>query len=145
MADIVFNIAKGRIAHYASLPATNDAIIVVPVEATGLEADSALRDYDTLALLLAGATNEQTTIGRKTAANVTVTVDDTNDRVNIDCDPLVWTTPSGNQIGALIFCYDPDTTGGTDADLVPLTKHDWVITPEGDSITATVTDFARAT
>lgn len=145
MGNIVFNIAKGRIAHLVSLPATNDAIIVVPLENTGLVADGTMEDYDTLADILAGASNEQTTIGRKTAANVTYTVDDTNNRANLDCDPLVWTTPSGNQIGALVFCYDPDTTGGTDADLVPLSKHDWVMTPEGDSITATVADFARAT
>lgn len=145
MGNIVFNIAKGRIAHLVSLPAASDAIIVVPLENTGLVGDSVMEDYDTLADILAGASNEQTTIGRKTAASVTYTVDDTNNRANLDCDPLVWTTPSGNQIGALVFCYDPDTGAGTDADLVPLSKHDWVMTPEGDSITATVADFARAT
>ncbi|RSM73438.1 hypothetical protein DMH04_41235 [Kibdelosporangium aridum] len=145
MGNIVFNVAKGRIAHYASLPATNDAIVVVPLENSGLEADSVLEDYDTLAAILAGASNEQTTVGRKTVTVVTVTVDDTNNRVNIDMGDLSWLTPSGNQIGALVFCYEPDTTGGTDSDLIPLTKQDWVITPEGDEIKATVADFARAT
>lgn len=143
--DFTFNIALGKVKYYAELPAANDALIVVPLENSGLEADATLRDYDDLAALLAGASNEQTTIGRKTVtASVTVTVDDTNNRVDLDIPDQVWTTPSGNQIGALLVCYDPDTTAGTDSTLVPLTKHDWVMTPEGDSITATITNFCRA-
>lgn len=135
MADIVFNIAKGRIAHYASLPATNDALIMVPIETTGLEADATLRDYDNLSVLLAGASNEQTTLGRKTLGSVTVTVDDTNDRVDIDCADVTWTATAGNAISAVVTCYDPDTTGGTDTDLVPLFKHDCVMTPDGTDFT----------
>jgi hypothetical protein len=145
MADFVFNIAKGEVKKYAKLDGgANDALIVVPIENTGIEADATLKDYDDLAALLAGASNEQATIGRKTVTSASITVDDTNDRVDIDIADQVWTTPSGNQIGALIICYDPDTTAGTDSTLVPLTKHDWVITPEGDSITATITNFDRA-
>lgn len=144
MADFVFNIAKGKVKYYAELPAANDALIVVPIENSGIETDATLKDYDDLAALLAGSSNEQITIGRKTITSVSVTVDDTNDRVDIDIADQVWTTPSGNQIGALVICYDPDTTAGTDSTLVPLTKHDWVITPEGDSITATITNFYRA-
>ena len=66
MADIVFNIAKGKVGYYASLPAASDALIVVPIEATGIVADATMADYDTLSDLLAGASNEQTTMGRKT-------------------------------------------------------------------------------
>lgn len=138
MADIVFNIAKGKVAYYASLPAANDALIVVPVEATGLETDATLKDYDDLASLLAGSTNEQTTIGRKTAASVAITVDDTNDRVDIDVADITWTAATGNALGALIVCYDPDTTGGTDSTLVPLTKHGFAVTPDGTDIVATI-------
>lgn len=146
MAPIVFNIAKGRVAHYASLPATNDALILVALEATGLVSDATMRDYDTLSDLLAGATNEQTGVGRKTLANVTVTVDDTNDRVNLDADNVTWTAPpAGNAVGAVVVCYDPDTTAGTDADLIPLTKHDLTWTPDGIDLTLTINDFAWAT
>ncbi|MFC5946581.1 hypothetical protein, partial [Micromonospora harpali] len=66
MADITFNIAKGRVNGYAAQVGTgNAALILVPLEATGLE------DYDTLAALLAGASNEQTTMGRKTITAAT--------------------------------------------------------------------------
>lgn len=146
MADLVFNVAKGRAARYADLPATNDALILVPLEATGLVADSTMRDYDNLSDLLAGSTNEQTTMGRKTLASVTVTVDDTNDRVDVDCADVTWTAATGNAVGALVVCYDPDTTGGTDADLIPLSKHDFSVTPDGSDITAQIatSGFYRA-
>ncbi|MFD3646382.1 hypothetical protein ACFWUT_23310 [Streptomyces cyaneofuscatus] len=143
MANIVFNIALGRLAHYASLPATNDALVLVPLEASGLVADSTMRDYDDLNALLGGASNEQTTMGRKTLSSVTATVDDTNDRVNLDCADVTWTAATGNAIGAVVICYDPDTTGGTDADLIPLTKHDVTMTPDGSDFTLTISDFAR--
>lgn len=144
MADVVFNIALGKVKYYAELPATNDALIVIPLESSGLEADATLRDYDDVAALLAGTTNEQTTAGRKTVTSVTVTVDDTNNRVDIDIADQVWTGLTGNAIGALLIAYDPDTTAGTDSTLIPLTKHDWSITPDGSDVTATVANFYRA-
>lgn len=134
MSDIVFNIAKGKAAYLAGLPATNDALILVPLESSGLVSDATMRDYDTLAAILAGATNEQTTIGRKTLANVTVTVDDTNDRVDVDADDVTYTAATGSAVGAVVICYDPDTTGGTDADLIPLVKLDAVFTPSGNDV-----------
>ena len=145
MANLVFNQALGRVASLAALPATNDALIAVPLEASGLVSDATMRDYDDLQTLLAGATNEQTTMGRKTLSGVTVTVDDTNDRVAIDCADITWTAATGNAIGAILICYDPDTTTGTDADLIPLTKHDLAMTPDGSNYTLTVADFYRAT
>ncbi len=144
MANIVFNIALGRVAYYASLPASNDALIIVPIETSGIVSDATMRDYDDLSTLLAGASNEQTTMGRKTITSVTVTVNDTNDRVDIDFADPVWTGATGNAISAVVICYDPDTTGGTDSDLIPLTKHDFAVTPDGSDITMTVTDFYRA-
>ena len=136
MADIVLNVAKGREAYYGSLPATNDAIIAVPLEATGLVGDSTMVDYDTLAAVLAGASNAQTTMGRKTLSGVTVTVDDTNDRVYVDADNPVWTSATGNATGALLFCYDPDTTASSDSNIIPISKHDFAATPAGGDITA---------
>lgn len=146
MADFIFNVSKGKIAQYASLPAANDALIAVPIETTGIETDAVLKDYNDLAAILAAASNEQTTMGRKTLAGVTVTVDDTNDRVDIDCTDPVWTAATGNAVSKLIVCYDPDTTVGTDADLVPVSAHDFVVTPNGSDITGQVaaSGFARA-
>lgn len=139
MADFVFNISKGWITYYCSLPAASDALIVVPLESSGLEADATLKDYDNLSALLGGASNEQTTMGRKTiSASVVTTVDDTNDRVDIDIPDQVWTGATGNATGALVICYDGDTGAGTDSNIVPLTKHDFTTTPDGTDLTATI-------
>lgn len=138
MADLVMNIALGKVKYYAELPAASDALVVVPLETTGLEADATLRDHDDLAALLGGTSNEQTTAGRKTITSVTVTVDDTNNRVDIDFADQVWTGLTGNAISALLVCYDGDTGAGTDANITPLTKHDWVVTPDGSDVTAVV-------
>lgn len=143
MGDFAFNIAKGKAAYYATLPAANDALIVVLCKSTGLEADATLKDYDTLAALLAGTTDEATftNYARKTAASVTVTVDDTNDRVDVDAADLTWTAAGGasnDTLGKLIVCYDPDTTGGTDADLIPLAAYDFTATTDGSDLQATV-------
>jgi hypothetical protein len=135
MADICFNIAKGRVAELAKLTAANDALIAVPIETTGIESDATLADYDTLSALLAAANNEQTTMGRKTLASVTVTPDDTNNRQDVDAADPTWAGATGNPTSALVICYDPDTTAGTDADLVPLVKLDFVATPAGGDIT----------
>jgi hypothetical protein len=144
MATITFNIALGKVAYYASLPAANDGLVLIALESSGLEADSVLRDKDDFAAVVAGTTNEQTTVGRKTLASVTSTVDDTNDRVALDAADVTWTAPTGNAIGALVICYDPDTTTGTDADLIPLTKHDLTWSPDGNNFTLSINDFFRA-
>ncbi|MCW2920011.1 MAG: hypothetical protein JWN52_8079 [Actinomycetia bacterium] len=139
MADFCFNIVKGKVRYYTELPAANDALIVVPIETTGIETDSTLKDYDDLLTLLAGTSNEQTTMGRKTVtASIVATVDDTNDRVDVDMPDLVWTAAAGNAISALLVCYDPDTTTGTDSTVVPLVKLDCVLTPDGTDFTAVI-------
>ena len=138
MADFVFNISKGEVKNYCKLSATNDALIIVPIETSGLETDATLKDYDDLSALLAGTSNEQTTMGRKNLTAATITVDDTNDRVDIDIADLTWTGATGNAISALLVCFDPDTTTGTDTTVVPLTKHDFVVTPDGSDVTAVI-------
>jgi hypothetical protein len=146
VADIVFNAAKGAAAYLATLPAAADSIIVVPIETTGIVADATMQDYTTLSALLAGASNEQTTMGRKTATNVTVTVDQTNDRVDVDMDDITWSAATGNPISALVVCYKPDTASA-DTAIVPLTKHDFAATPDGTDLSAQVASggFYRST
>lgn len=132
--DLMFNIAKGKAAYLAGLPATNDALIAVPIETSGIVSAATMKDYDTLALLLAGASNEQTAMGRKTLTGVTVTTNDTDDATYVDCDNITWPTATGNPVSALVVCYDPDTTTGTDSDLIPLVCLDFVATPSSDDI-----------
>lgn len=138
MADFVFNIAKGKVKYYAELGASADAIIIVPIETSGIEADSVLKDYDNLSALLAAANNEQTTMGRKTGASVSINVDDTNERLDIDIADITWTAATGNAISKLLFCYDDDTGAGTDTSIIPLTAHDFSVTPDGSDITAQI-------
>ena len=147
MADFIFNISKGEFKKYCKLDGgANDALIVVPIEATGVEADDTVNNYDDLAALLAAANNEQTTMGRKTISSVTITVDDTNNRVDCDVADQVWAGATGNAVSDLFFGYDPDTTAGTDSSIVPLSWHDFSVTPDGSDITAQIAaaGFARA-
>lgn len=140
MADLVTNFGKGRHVHYASVAQSGTGgaqLVAVVLEATGLETDDVLQDYDTLAALLAGASNEQTTMGRKDLAAVTVTVDDTGNKSSWTASDLVWADATGNATGKLVICFDP-TGSSADADLLPLTLHDFAVTPDGTSITASV-------
>ena len=149
MADQIFNIAKGKFAYYAELGQANDALIVVLLKSAGVEADDTLNNYDTLSALLAAANDEAdfTNYARKTAANVTVTVDDTNNRVDVDFDDLVYTNAGGatnNTIAKLLVCVDLDTTSGTDANIIPLSHHDMSFTTDGTTQTITVSNAMRA-
>jgi hypothetical protein len=132
MTDFKFNVALGRFRTYAELGAVNDALIFVFLETSGLEAASALRVKTTLADVLSGSTNEQTTVGRKTLTGVTVTVDNVGSKVVVDADDLSLVGPTGNAISQVLLCYDGDTTGGTDADIVPIGAYDCSFTPDGN-------------
>jgi hypothetical protein len=145
MANFVFNVARGRVRTYYDNVDTNSpaasALIVVPLESSGLEADATLADHDDLAALLAGTSNEQTTVGRKTLTDTELDVsaqDDTNNRLDLDIPDQTWAGATGAAIGALVICYDPDTGAGTDSTLVPLTKHDFAVTPDGSDIVAQI-------
>lgn len=139
MGNVVANVYKGRVAYYATLPAAADALIVIPLEATGLVSDATLIDYQDAGTMIAGATNEQTTMGRKTVtASVTSVVDYTNDWVDVDMPDQVWTAATGNALGKLCVAYDNDTGAGTDTNIIPLTYHDFVVTPDGSDVTAQI-------
>ena len=107
---------------------------------TGLESDATLKDKDTFADVVSGATNEatNTNYARKvlTDADVTLSaVDDTNDRYDVDLPDQTWTAV-GVAPGAwskLVVCYDPSSSGVTASAMVPLTMHDFSVTPDGSS------------
>jgi hypothetical protein len=152
MANIVFNIAKGRVGELYNRVKSNDpansAFILIPIETTGLEADAVLIDADTVAAVLAGTTNEQTTMGRKTLTDVELAAfpspDDTNDRFDYSLPTTSWTAATGNAISKILVAYDADTTGGTDANLIPCTMFDFAQTPSGSNIDVTTGVFFRA-
>lgn len=146
MADIVFNIAKGRVVELFNRVDTNDpansALVIVPVD-VGATSDATIRDFDTLAAVLAGGVTERTTGGwnRKTLTDADITFpapDDTNDRFDIDIPDQTWTAVTAGAVTDLIICYDNDTTAGTDSNLIPLTMHDFAITPDGSDVQAVI-------
>lgn len=155
MADFVFNIAKGRVAELYNRVDTNDpansALIIIVIDANG-DTDAVMKDRDDISALLAGTANEvtNTNYARKTLTDTDLTAfapDDTNDRVDLDFADQTWTAvAAGTAWTDLIVAYDNDTTGGTDANLIPLTLHDFAVTPDGSDITAQVNSagFFRA-
>ena len=153
MANITFNIAKGRVAELYNRVESNDpansAIILVPIETSGLESDATLIDKDDLAAVLSGTTNEQTTMGRKTLTDSDLAAfpapNDTSDYMSLNLPSVTWTAASGNAISKILVCYDSDTTGGTDSAIIPLTMFDFAATPSGLDITMNSGEFYRAT
>ena len=152
MANIVANIAKGRVVEYYNRVKANDpaasALILVPIETSGLEADSVLIDKDDLSAWLSGATNEQTTMGRKTLTDADLVAlpapDDGNDRYDVSLPTVTWTAATGNAISKILVCYDNDTAAGTDSNIIPLCQFDFAVTPSGTDIQMTTGVFFRA-
>lgn len=153
MANFCFNIGKGRIAELynraESNDPTNSALILVPCSASDTEANA--QDADTLTDALATAINEQTGGGwvRKTLESVQLAAfpapDDTNNRYAVAVPSVTWTAPTGgSNTTGLLICYDSDTTAGTDANIIPLTHHDFVVTADGNDVILNVGDFFRA-
>ncbi len=148
MADFVFNIAKGRVAELYNRVDLNDpansALIIVAFNA-GAMTDATARDYDTLAAIEADAAAAEVTntgYARKTLTDADIVAfapDDTNDRVDLDIPDQTWTAvAAGSAWTDLVVCYDSDTTAGTDSNIVPLTWHDFAVTPDGSDITAQI-------
>ena len=143
MADFVFNTAKGRVAEFYNRVDSNDPAnsALVIVAAVAGSTDAALKDLDTLAAVLA-ATAEATNSGyaRKVLTDADLAAfaaDNTNDRVDLDFADQTWTAvAAGSNWARLYICYDSDTTAGTDSNIIPLTSHDFVVTPDGSDIVA---------
>ncbi|MEU7911330.1 hypothetical protein [Microbispora bryophytorum] len=156
MADFIPNVALGRVVELYNRVKTGDpsgsALVVVALEASTIETDAVLRDMDSLADILAGATNEATNSGyaRKvlTAADLaTYAPDDTNDRADLDIPDQVWTSVlAGDSWAKLVICYRPDS-GSPDSAVIPLSVHDFPIIPDGTDVVAQIATggFYRAT
>jgi hypothetical protein len=153
MANIVFNIAKGRVVEYYNRVENNDpstsALVLIPIETSGLESDATLIDKDDLAAVLAGTTNEQATMGRKVLTDSDLAAlpapDDGNDRYDISLPTVTWVAAAGNAISKIVVAYDADTGAGTDSNIIPLTMFDAVATPDGNDLQLTTGVFFRAT
>ncbi len=145
MADGVFTIAKGAAAEMFRDAAANGIIMLLKAA----EADATLADYDDIAALLVPAGNTEavfTNYARKTALTGTITVDDTNDRVDIDIPDQTWTA-AGNGVNdtlvKLVVAYENAAADGT---RVPLTHHTFSVLTDGSDLTAQInaSGFFRA-
>jgi len=148
MADFTFNVALGREMEFHSRIIANDpansAYVLVVLAAAGLGSDADLKDADTLAAVL-GLATEVTNTGyaRKVISDATLvayTLDDVRDRILAKLPVQTFATISaGDSWSKLVVGYDPDTTGGTDANIVPVTAHDLryqnaVVVPNGSNV-----------
>lgn len=143
MADLVCNVAKGKVNSYHDKVNDNDPaaaqLTVVALVVTG-DQDDAIRDADTLAAVLALANVAEATNTGYTRQNLTdtdvsaSTVDDTNNRREADIPDVTFSSVSaGDNWTDLLIVYGE---GGADATLVPLTLHDFSVTPDGSDIVA---------
>lgn len=141
MADFVFNIAKGAFAEKFRDGAANGGCLLL----IAADTDDAMGDTATVTALIATGANEASdgSYSRRTGLTATITVDNTNNRVDVDLPDQTWTALAGAAITDLVVFYDE---GGTDATRIPLTSHDFVITPDGSDVTAqfNAAGFARA-
>lgn len=134
MADGHFNIAKGALAEKFRDSGANGLILLLKAN----EAEATLIDRDTVALTLAEAGTTEadfTNYARKTGLTGTVTVDDVNDRVDIDMPDQTWVNAGGavnNTLTKAAFCYEDSAS---DAGRVPGTHQDFAATTDGSSLT----------
>lgn len=143
----MFNEGLGQVAGWArqinnNEPA-NSAIIIAAWNTSAT--DATIKDLNLVSELEAEVnTAEVTNAGyaRKQLTDtggLTVTVDETNDRVDVDCPDQTWTAvAAGSAWTDLGFHFDRDTAAGTDANIINGTWHDFVVTPDGSDITAQI-------
>ena len=141
MADFMFNIAKGAFVEKFRDSAANGGILLLKVA----DADDTMRDTDDIAALLATVADEATdaSYARKTGLTGTIAVDDTNNRVDVDLPDQTWTALAGAAITDAVVFYQE---AAADASRIPLTLHDFVITPDGSDVTIVfnASGFGRA-
>lgn len=145
MANGVFNISKGAFVEKVRDATTNVLVLLLKAN----EAEATLVDRTDIADLLVEAGNTEadfTNYARKTGLTGTVTVDDTNNWVDVDFPDQTWTSAGGasnNTLTKAIVAYEE---AAADATRIPMTHHDFAATTDGSDLTLQVAaaGFARA-
>ena len=133
MSDGVFNIAKGAFAEMFRDGAANGIVLLLKAN----ETETDLIDHDELNALLGAAGNTEadaTSYARKTGLTGTVTVDDTNDRVDVDMPDQTWSPLGGasnNTLTKLVTAYE---NAAADTTRIPLSHHDFALTTDGSDV-----------
>ena len=155
MANLQFNIAKGRINELQRRVVTNDpatcGLVVVLLKTA--EADAALQKHATVAAILAAASVEVDFTGhdRKilTDADLSLPLVDNVGNVQSSALPTnVWTSAGGtldNTVVKGLVCYVADVANvDNDASLVPLTMHDLSETTNGNNLNLNAGTYATS-
>ena len=147
MADFVYNIALGRAVEFYNRvdqnDPTNSVLVIMAIDANAVS-DATLKDTDSFSAILATAAAEVTNTGysRITLSDTDLSAfapDDANDRTDLDIADQVFSSISaGDAWEDIVIGYDSDSTGGTDANIVPISQHDFAVTPDGSDITVQI-------
>lgn len=147
MADFPYNIALGRAVELYNRvdlsDPTNAVLVVVVINTTAT--DAVLVDLDDLSLIEANALTAEVTntnYARKEITDADIVAfapDDANDRTDIDIEDQTWTgVVAGVGWTDFLVLYDSDSLAGVDANIVPISQHDFIVTPDGSDITAQI-------
>ena len=133
MSDFAFNIAKGAIAEMVRDSAANLLVLLTKTD----EAAATQKDRDDVAAVLANGTAEcdATNYVRKTGITGTITVDDTNDRVDVDFPDQTWTALGGAANNSLVGAIVAYQNTAADSGRVPCVHLDFVVTTDGTDVT----------
>lgn len=135
MSDSIMNISKGAFAEKYRDSASSGLMLLLKAN----EAETALVDHDTVAALLSATGNTEadaTNYGRKTSLTGSITVDDSNDRVDVDFPDQTWTTLGGASNNTLTKLIIANEESASDAGRIPNSQHDFVLTTTGNDVTA---------
>lgn len=141
MADDVFNISLGSVVEKVRDGAANCVMMLLKANET--EADLVDRiDFENL-LAQAGNTEcDFTNYERKGSLTATITVDNTNNRVDVDIGDLTYVAAGGasnNTTTKAIVGYDETVGSPTEDDSIkPMTHHDFALTTDGNDFTLEV-------
>lgn len=148
MADIVANIAKGRIIELynrvENADPANASFYLIPIDSgAGALTDDEFADSDDFAAVITAGATERTTGGwnRKTINAAALAAlpapDDTNNRYDVDMPDQTWTAVTAGAVTDLVLCY-ASVASPTNAQLMPLIMFDFAITPDGSDVVAQV-------
>lgn len=134
--DFVFTVSLGKLRYYSELPAADDSLIYVLLKSSGLEGDNTLRDYDTLAAILAASNDEADFTGYSRAGLSTPvhTEDLVNNRWDLDTNDFqIGTTTAGNTCGKALVCYKP-ASGSADSAIIPMVAYNVTLITDGNPV-----------
>lgn len=139
MAEVVFNVGKAKIAAgVITAGGTNLAAAIIITSKTGAS------DPDLATMAAIDAVGTVAFHSQRVAlTSVTLTTDNTNDRINIDCADITFSAAAGVTALAMVI-YDK-TTDTNDTTRIPISYHDTGFPqPMDGGLVVAVADFLRA-